>query len=274
MKVAEEGGKELGGIGADGADVDAATAGVYAGDHEFVGGKEVVEALVDDFADFFVEVVFVAEGDDVAQQGFVGGKPLGGKADVDGAPVGLVGDFAVAAKEAAADFYFAGGGEDVFFEEGGAFFVGAGGQASDVEQVFERKVGDEIRYVTGGGFEGVEAAGGGNARFAEEVFHDGGFEAAGSALDGAAHALHVEGGKVEFEGFAFHDVFAGGGDGEFEDAGAGHAVVEQEAHFVGVPDVQPGEELGADAAFLAVFAAWDGNEDIGVVMFGGGDVLP
>ena len=41
-----------------------------------------------------------------------------------------------------------------------------------------------------------------------------------------------------------------------------------------MPDVQPGEELGADAAFLAVFAAWDGNEDIGVVVFGGGDVLP
>ena len=37
MEVAEEGGKEFGGIGADGADVDAAAAGVYAGDHEFVG---------------------------------------------------------------------------------------------------------------------------------------------------------------------------------------------------------------------------------------------
>src|SRR5690554_8233575 len=89
----------MGGTGAEGTNVDAAATGINAADHQFFRFKTVPQPLVNHFTNFFVKMVLVANGNQVAQQAPLVGQTGPFNMDVGAAPVGLMRDFTVAAQQ-------------------------------------------------------------------------------------------------------------------------------------------------------------------------------
>lgn len=110
-------------IGADRTDVNASAAGVETGYRENFRLVGVGQAFEYHFAYFLVEMIFVAYGYNVFQQGEFVRQPLGFHPDIDASPVGLGGDFAVAFQQVASHFQFFVAFPAVFGQVGGTFLV-------------------------------------------------------------------------------------------------------------------------------------------------------
>src|SRR5690554_8047634 len=89
----------MGGTGAEGTNIDAAATGINAADHQFFRFKTVPQPIVNHFTNFFVKMVLVANGYQVAQQGPLVGQTGSFSMAIGAAPVGLVRDFTVAAEQ-------------------------------------------------------------------------------------------------------------------------------------------------------------------------------
>ncbi|MNF53305.1 hypothetical protein D3C84_346830 [compost metagenome] len=251
-------------VTAEGVDVQAPAAGIAGIDGQLLRGAEVLEIDEDALDALLVELVVLAEGDEIAQQLL----PIEARAavvDHQGSPVRLAGDQAVGLEQMAVQcllHYVRLCGP---LQQGLVKLV-----AVDLDVLLVDALARQQRYLVRGLIEGEQgdahlSPGTGAQVFGQQCLH---------RRQGVAAGL-VEGVEVELERLGFDEVRAGGGHGHFAERDHGLALGVEPGEFIQGPDVAALEgQRFAKAEIVAVQTAWHGLQQGRGVLADVGRLLP